>query len=1083
MPEPCPSCGHANPGDGKFCGECGSPLRQPGGIAEPQPAPPPIDEAPTKLGQPSALPILDGVTARPPAVVRGPTPLPVPSEPSAPDADATRLLDAGSVVDPGGAAPISTEDATRLRPLAASAVSEEETTPLPGTPGRGPSQTGPLAPGQAFGPRYHIIRMLGIGGMGAVYQAWDAELGVAMALKVVRPEVTADPGAASEVERRFKQELLLARQVTHKNVVRIHDLGEISGIKYITMTYVEGTDLAKLLTKGKLPLPQALGIAKQVVYGLRAAHQVGVVHRDLKPANIMIAGDDALIMDFGIARSTSSAGAGAPQAAVTVPGDAHGAFTGPVPKPAETMAGTVMGTLDFMAPEQFMLQPVDHRADIYAFGLILYDMLLGPQHRRSGPKGAVARLQARLKQPPPSARSIDPKIPEALDRIVTRCLEPDPQRRFATTAELVTEFHRLDDHGRPLPLVRRLTPRLMAATAILVIAMLAGTYFLTRRAVEPPKQHDPVSVLIADLENRTDDPAFDRTLEPMLKRALEGAGFISAYDRTQITRSLGVRPPEKLDELAAREIAVKQGLGVVLSGSIERQGNGYGISVKAAQTVTGNVIASAKGKASSKDQALGVATKLVSAIRRALGDDTSDSAQIFAMASLSATSLEVVRHYAAAREAASNNKFDEARRSFSKAVELDPKFGIGYQALAGVSLNLGNLQDAEKYIKEALRHLDGMTERERFSVRGGFYLMTGDYLQCVKEYGDLIASYAADVAAHNNLALCSTHLRNMPKALAEMRRVVEILPKRALYRVNLALYANYATDFQTGEREARTIQEPDVKALLALAFAQLGQGQLPQVIETYNTLGMIDAQGASFAASGLGDLATYEGRFSDAVRILAQGAAADLTSKNADRAAAKFASLAYAHLLRGHKGPAVAAADKALANSKAVKIRFVAARVFVETGETAKAQTLAAGLASELQAEPQAYAKIVEAEAALRKGDPRLATKLLTEANTLLDTWMGHFDLGRAYLEAGAFTQADSEFDRCIKRRGEALSLFLDEEPTYGYLPHVYYYQGRVREGLKNEGFAESYRTYLTIRGQSKEDPLLPEVRRRAGRS
>ena len=124
----------------------------------------------------------------------------------------------------------------------------------------------------------------------------------------------------------------------------------------------------------------------------------------------------------------------------------------------------------------------------------------------------------------------------------------------------------------------------------------------------------------------------------------------------------------------------------------------------------------------------------------------------------------------------------------------------------------------------------------------------------------------------------------------------------------------------------------------------------------------------------------------------------------------------------------------------------------------------------------------VDGEAALKNGDARRAIKTLIEANTLFDTWMGHFDLGRAYLEAGAFTQADSEIDRCIKRRGEVLALFLDEEPTYGYLPPVYYYQGRVREGLNNKGFAESYRTYLTIRGQSKEDPLLPEVRRRAGK-
>jgi Flp pilus assembly protein TadD len=375
-----------------------------------------------------------------------------------------------------------------------------------------------------------------------------------------------------------------------------------------------------------------------------------------------------------------------------------------------------------------------------------------------------------------------------------------------------------------------------------------------------------------------------------------------------------------------------------------------------------------------------------------------------------------------------------------------------------------------------------MTEHERYTTRAGYYLMTGDYQQCVKEFGDLIASYPADVAAHNNLALCWVNLRNFPKALEEMREVVQILPKRALYRVNLALYSNYASEFQAGEREARTIQEPDVKALLALAFAQLGQGQLAQATATYQTLGTIDALGASIAASGLGDLARLEGRFADAARILEQGAVQDLKSKNQDRAAAKLAALAHVELLRGRKPAALAAIDKALASSNGMRIQFLAGRAFGEAGEADRARPLIDALASELRAEPQAYAKIIEGELALKNGDPRQAIKVLTEANALLDTWMGHFALGRAYLDAGGLTQADSEFDRCIKRRGESLQLLLDDEPTYAYLAPVYYYQGRVREGLKTEGFAESYRAYLTLRGQSKEDPLLQEVRLRVER-
>ena len=178
---------------------------------------------------------------------------------------------------------------------------------------------------------------------------------------------------------------------------------------------------------------------------------------------------------------------------------------------------------------------------------------------------------------------------------------------------------------------------------------------------------------------------------------------------------------------------------------------------------------------------------------------------------------------------------------------------------------------------------------------------------------------------------------------------------------------------------------------------------------------------------------------------------------------------------------ATAAAEKALANSKEVKIRFLAAKVFAETGQQDKAQKLAKGLAAEVQTEAQADAKMIEAALALKHKDPQQAIKALTDANTLLNTWLGHFELGRAYLEANAFAEADSEFDQCLRRRGEALSLFMDEVPTYAYLPPVYYYQGRVREGLKSAGFADSYRTYLNIRGQAGEDPLLPEIKRKLG--
>ena len=986
--------------------------------------------------------------------------------PAADDPDATRP---GSMT-PDGAAPDAGADATRLREPAPWTRRQVDAAVRATAGGAAAGDPAANLVGRPLGTRYEVRQLLGAGGMGAVYAAWDRDLGVVVALKTVRPEIAEDPASARELERRFKQELLLARQVTHKNIVRVHDMGEVDGIKYITMPYLEGEDLATILKReGRLPVRRVLSIARQVASGLAAAHEAGVVHRDLKPANIMIQPNgDALVMDFGVALSTGRKS--------LVPAGPDGGIR-VVQSAGRTMAGSVVGTIEYMAPEQARGEAVDQRADIYAFGLILYDLLLG--RRRSARTGSVIdELNLRMKEPPPSPRAVDDDVPEGLDRIVSRCIQTDVTGRYPTMADVIADLDKLDENGNPLPVARRFTWGMGAAAAAAVVSLVVLTWWLSRSPAAPVS-HEPVSVMIADFENATGDPAFDRTLEPILKLALEGAGFISAYDRNAMRRSLGVAAPEKLDEQTATQIAVKQGLGVVVSGSVEQRGSRYEVSIKAAQAVTGNEIIRESERASSRDAVLGVATTLAASVREALGDDTSDSAQRFAMETLSATSLEVVREYAAAMEALSRSRFEDARQRFSRAVTLDPNFGLAYAGLAIASRNLDKQQDAEKYVKEALRHLDGMTEREVYRTRGLFYYLTNDYQACVKEYGDLIARYSADAAARNNLALCQTYLRKMPEAVEEMRQVVKILPNRALYRENLALYANYSGDFHSAEQEVRAMPAPGLFGLIALAFAQMGQGQVAQAAQTYQSMGKVDVQGASYTASGLADIAVLEGRFSDAVVILTRGAEADLVSGDPDRAAAKFAALAHAQLRRGERARAIAAAERAVSISQAVKIRFLAARVLIEAGATARGKALAAGLGSELQAEPQAYAKIIEAMVALEAKDARAAVQILTEANRLLDTWIGHFELGRAYLAAGAFPQADSEFERCIKRRGEALALFLDEEPTYRFFAPVHYYGGRVKEGLGSARYQDAYRAYLAIRGKSTEDPLVPELRRR----
>jgi eukaryotic-like serine/threonine-protein kinase len=938
-----------------------------------------------------------------------------------------------------------------------------------------PGAAGEPLIGTLLAERYEILEMLGQGGMGAVYKARDTELERLVALKLIRPELASNP----EILRRFKQELILTREITHRNVIRIFDLGQAKGIKFITMEFVEGRDLrAVLRERKKIPLDETVQIIAQVCRALESAHAAGVVHRDLKPQNIMLDRKDRVyVMDFGIAHSLET--------------------------PGMTQTGALMGTPEYMSPEQAKGMKVDARSDLFSCGIIFYEILTGISPYQADT--AIATLLKRTQERPQPPLDVDPAIPKAISDVVMKCLEINRDDRYSSAREI------LEDLGQEMPTsARTIAPTLLPAVAapvpaevplfqrrriwiiggaagLLLVLIGVASYTIPGRILRgPAAPQSPIKVLVADFSNHTGDPVFDGTLEPMFNVALEGASFINAYNRGS-ARKLAQKlpnPTEKLDEQPARLVALSQGISTVITGEISRRGNTYAVSALALDAATGNVVAKADATAASKDEVLGTVPKLVAPIRKALGDATPEAAQLErAGGAFTAASLEVVHQYGEAMEQQFGGKSEEALKSFAKAAELDPSFARAYSGMASSSIKLDRQADAAKYMNLAMQHVDHMTDRERYRVRGLYYAASGNWQKCAEEYSALVKSYPGDNIGHNNLAVCLSELRDLPRAVEETRHDVEANPNESAY-TNLSVFTSFTGDFQNGESEAREIRQrypSSENGYLALAFAQLGQGQLTEAADTYSQLAKLGEHGVSTSAWGLADLAVYQGRFADSVRILEQGAAADLAAKNKDSAADKFAALAYTQLWMQRSGQASAAVEKALANSQEVKIRFLAGRIFAETGQRDKAQQLATGLAAEVQTEAQADAKMIEAALALKRKDTQQAIKALTDANTLLNTWLGHFELGRAYLEANAFAEADSEFDQCLRRRGEALSLFMDNLPTYGYLPPVYYYQGRVREGLKSAGFADSYRTYLGIRGQAGEDPLLSEIRRKLG--
>jgi tetratricopeptide (TPR) repeat protein len=927
----------------------------------------------------------------------------------------------------------------------------------------------PFLPGRNIAGRYIIVRLLGIGGMGAVYQAWDEKLAVSIALKVIRqPNASSDRHATDAQERRFKRELLLARQVTHKNVVRIHDLGDIDGTLYITMPYVPGNNLSAILAReGRLPIDRVLRIARQVAAGLAAAHEAGVVHRDLKPANIMIEaeGERALIMDFGIARSTSGS-----------------SFA--------TRTEAIVGTLEYMAPEQAEGKVVDHRCDIYAFGLVLYDLLTGG---RQASASDVVDLIARMQKPLPSLRSINPEVPEAFARIVDRCLQRDPDARYATTAELVQELNQLDPRGHALPASapRRLNGLLFAnGVAILVVAAVIAWNVRGRigsRTPAPP--HQPVSVLIADFENRANDPVFDGSIEQALTIGVEGASFITTYQRGQ-ARQLAAQliAGGTLDDKTAQLISVRDGVKFVVAGSIDGDAGGYQIAARLIDPAVGKTVKSATTRAKNKAEVLQAVGSLAASIRQALGDTTPESARLAASETFTTTSLEAVREYTVAQDLQNNSRNEEAIPHFQRAIELDPQFGRAYSGLATCSFLLGRNAEAGELWKKALSLMDRMTDRERYRTLGLYYLaIARNYDQAIDNYRKLLDRYPADRSAHNNLAIAYFNKLNFPKALEEGRKALDIYKGSVKFRNNYLLYAMYAGDFETAESGARQLLKEDAKfgdAYFPLATSLLAKNDRAGARATYEQMSTTGTSGASRAAMGLADLALYEGRVADAEKILAESVVPDEQTGNTAGRASKYVALAEAYHALRQQPQAFEAARQALSVTHLESVATPIARIFVAGGRPADAKALAAELGRDLQPKTRAYARIIEGEIALQQDRLNDSVESFREASRLFDVWLAHFDLGVAYVRVGHHAEALAELETCTKRRGEAVAMFLDDTPSFRYLATLPYWLARAQEGLgMKSSSAENFKAYLSLRTESPTDPLAADARQRLARN
>ncbi len=621
-----------------------------------------------------------------------------------------------------------------------------------------------LQPGHVLGGRYEILQMLGQGGMGAVYKARDREVDREVALKVIRPDLAGHP----DLTRRFKQELILARQITHKNVIRIFDLGEAEGTKFISMEYIDGRDLKNIRAeRGKLPPEEAAGIIEQVCHGLEAAHAEGVIHRDLKPQNIMMDKHGRVaVMDFGIAHSKDTSGL--------------------------TQIGTLVGTPAYMSPEQAKGEEVDARSDLFSLGIIFYELLTGQSpYEASTPYGMLLK---RTQQPARPPIELDPTIPKYINDIVVRCLEIDTQRRYASAQEIARDLEAR--HGPRTDIttlrqpwfqtVRQFPMKWIASGLALVLILIVGLVFrgkIFSTAVKPTPAGPVVSLAIIPFRNASGDPSLDWLGSSLAEWLSTDVGqssslrMVSSERLHQVLQDLRITADTNLDARTLRRLAEFSNAQTVVWGQFARMGEQVRIDATL-YDLKQERTAALKTEAPNQGALPAAVDRLAQAIRENLSLSESAVKELQAQSFMpTSKSLLALRNYNEGLQLLRQGKNLEAQKQFQAATKEDPEFALAYAKLGQTLARLGYDNEAEQASRKAVDLSDKLPLHEKTRILAGYAQVKMDYAKAIESYEKLAKALPEDAEIQFNLAQLNEQAGLFDKAREHYSRVLERDPK------------------------------------------------------------------------------------------------------------------------------------------------------------------------------------------------------------------------------------------------------------------------------------------------------------------
>jgi tetratricopeptide (TPR) repeat protein/predicted Ser/Thr protein kinase len=628
-----------------------------------------------------------------------------------------------------------------------------------------------LSPGSTFAGRYHIVEELGKGGMGRVYRAIDKKLNEEVALKLIRPEIALD----ERTLERFQNELKIARKISHRHVGRMYELMEEKGVHFITMEYVAGQDLRGLIRQtGQLTARKAVSIATQILGGLAEAHRLGVVHRDLKPSNIIIDREgSARIIDFGIARTAATKG--------------------------KTGEGAIIGTPEYMAPEQVEGKPADQRADLYALGVILFEMVTGrPPFEGETPLAVAVKHKT---DPPPDPRSLAPQIPAELGRVILRSLEKDRDKRYPTSEAFLADLAAIDE---ALPTTERtapmrkpttskkitveFTPKKLVVPAIALAVILVAAIFLwhpwtSKRSgtAAPMVEH---SVAVISFENLTGDPREDgliRAVPNLMITKFEAMGipYVASWERLRdLLKQMGKDPDAPIDKETGFEICRREGIAVLVTGEVTKAGNVFVTNIKALDAATKRSLASASSQGQGEESILLTQIDdLTSRVYQKLDWSVSGGVASTPISDYTTASMEAYNEFLKGLDFLGKNYFEDARQALQKAVDLDPKFAIAHLYLGYAYASLRDLARRAEHFEKAKSLSDKATEKERLYIEAAYALnIEKDPDKRFRIYLELVEKYPKEKRAHFNLAICYLAEKKFPEAIKEVDKVLQLDP-------------------------------------------------------------------------------------------------------------------------------------------------------------------------------------------------------------------------------------------------------------------------------------------------------------------